>query len=230
MVYATVAKGYRIGGANPLFPVSACTEITVEPDSYNSDTVIELRSWHQGQVLRRPAAGSGSVYYLKWNNIQQTTTCRPAASTTPPTRAAREQGLRPAGRVAGRPTSSISISALATPMRYYTSTSAIRPDCVLADHGRQAAGLAVDLLARRAIQRRRCLGTDSFIRARLRICRPRNRPDAGTRSAARRSFDPRTGARSGDQPCVTLRAGMTFGNINVALFVDNLLTRIRSSI
>ena len=59
MVYATVAKGYRIGGANPLFPVSACSEITVEPESYDSDIGVELRARFQGQVLRRTAAGVG---------------------------------------------------------------------------------------------------------------------------------------------------------------------------
>src|SRR5580698_1645249 len=39
MVYATYAKGYRIGGANPFFPVQAYNEITTEPTSYNSDSV-----------------------------------------------------------------------------------------------------------------------------------------------------------------------------------------------
>jgi outer membrane receptor protein involved in Fe transport len=89
MVYATVAKGYRIGGANPLFPVSACSEITVEPQSYDSDsvwsyelgskgrfydsdTVVSYELGAKNRLFGGRLQASGSVYYLKWNNIQQT--------------------------------------------------------------------------------------------------------------------------------------------------------------
>jgi len=71
MVYATVAKGYRIGGANPLFPVGACTEITVEPTSYNSDSVISYEAGTKDRFLDGRLLASGSVFYLKWSNIQQ---------------------------------------------------------------------------------------------------------------------------------------------------------------
>jgi outer membrane receptor protein involved in Fe transport len=71
MVYATVAKGYRIGGANPLFPVGACTEIAVEPTSYNSDSVISYEAGTKDRFLDGRLLASGSVYYLKWSNIQQ---------------------------------------------------------------------------------------------------------------------------------------------------------------
>jgi len=71
MVYATVAKGYRIGGANPLFPVGACTEIDVEPTSYNSDSVISYEAGTKDRFLDGQLLASGSVFYLKWSNIQQ---------------------------------------------------------------------------------------------------------------------------------------------------------------
>jgi len=72
MVYATAAKGYRIGGANPLFPVSACTEIDSEPASYDSDTVTSYEVGAKDKLFGGRLQASGSVYYLKWNNIQQT--------------------------------------------------------------------------------------------------------------------------------------------------------------
>ena len=72
MVYATAAKGYRIGGANPLFPVSACSEITEEPQSYDSDSVWSYELGSKGKFFDGRLQASGSVYYLKWNNIQQT--------------------------------------------------------------------------------------------------------------------------------------------------------------
>ncbi len=71
MVYATAAKGYRIGGANPLFPVSACSEITEEPTSYDSDTVTSYEAGAKDKLFGGRLQASGSVYYLKWNNIQQ---------------------------------------------------------------------------------------------------------------------------------------------------------------
>jgi outer membrane receptor protein involved in Fe transport len=71
MAYATVAKGYRIGGANPLFPVSACSEITQEPESYNSDTVQSYEAGAKDKLFGGRLQASGSIYYLKWNNIQQ---------------------------------------------------------------------------------------------------------------------------------------------------------------
>jgi outer membrane receptor protein involved in Fe transport len=74
LVYATIAKGYRIGGANPLFPVDACTEIKVEPTSYDSDTVLSYELGTKDKFLGGRLEASGSVYYLKWDNIQQSIT------------------------------------------------------------------------------------------------------------------------------------------------------------
>ncbi len=74
MVYATVAEGYRIGGANPLFPVSACTEITSEPTAYNSDSVLSYEAGSKDRFFDGQLQASGSVYYLEWNNIQQAIT------------------------------------------------------------------------------------------------------------------------------------------------------------
>jgi outer membrane receptor protein involved in Fe transport len=74
MAYFTYAKGYRIGGANPLFPVDACSEITVEPTSYDSDTVQSYELGTKDKFLDGRLQASGSVYYLKWDNIQQSIT------------------------------------------------------------------------------------------------------------------------------------------------------------
>ena len=71
MLYATVSKGYRIGGANPQFPVSACTEITSEPSSYSSDTVQSYELGTKDKFLDGRLEASGSIFYLNWNGIQQ---------------------------------------------------------------------------------------------------------------------------------------------------------------
>jgi len=71
MVYATWSKGYRIGGANPLFPVQACSEIKTEPTSYNSDSVTNYEAGTKDRLFGGRFEASASVYYLKWKNIQQ---------------------------------------------------------------------------------------------------------------------------------------------------------------
>ena len=77
LFYATVSKGYRIGGANPPFPQSACQadldalQITSVPSSYNSDTVWNYEVGAKNRFFDRKLTVAASAYHLKWNNIQQ---------------------------------------------------------------------------------------------------------------------------------------------------------------
>jgi outer membrane receptor protein involved in Fe transport len=79
LIYATYAKGYRVGGANPPFPASACQPdldelgITSVPSSFDSDTVVSYEVGSKDRMLNGRLQVSGSAYYLKWNNIQQPT-------------------------------------------------------------------------------------------------------------------------------------------------------------
>ena len=69
MIYATIAKGYRIGGASPPLPVVACGGVF--PTQYNSDTVWSYEAGAKGRFFDRSLQLAGSVYYLQWKNIQQ---------------------------------------------------------------------------------------------------------------------------------------------------------------
>jgi outer membrane receptor protein involved in Fe transport len=69
MVYATVSKGYRIGGAVPPLPASACGGVF--PTSYGSDTVLNYEVGAKGRFLDRTLQLSASAYHIKWKNIQQ---------------------------------------------------------------------------------------------------------------------------------------------------------------
>jgi outer membrane receptor protein involved in Fe transport len=77
MVYATAAKGYRIGGANPPFPIQACAQdlkndgLTSAPEDYSSDTVTSYEVGSKDKFFGGRLQTSGSAFYLKWNNIQQ---------------------------------------------------------------------------------------------------------------------------------------------------------------
>ena len=77
LYYATVSKGFRIGGANPPFPQSACQAdldalgITNVPATYNSDSVWNYELGLKNKLLNRKVSVSASAFYLKWSNIQQ---------------------------------------------------------------------------------------------------------------------------------------------------------------
>ena len=76
MLYTTYAKGYRPGGANNPLPFAACSQdfqnfgITNAPATYNSDTVDSFEVGAKNNINNRVRIAS-SIYYIKWNNIQQ---------------------------------------------------------------------------------------------------------------------------------------------------------------
>jgi iron complex outermembrane recepter protein len=77
LYYFTYAKGFRPGGANNPLPYVACEQdfknfgISNSPTTYSSDTVnsYEVGAKNNFNNVVRVAT---SVYYIKWNNIQQT--------------------------------------------------------------------------------------------------------------------------------------------------------------
>jgi len=76
MVYATYSKGYRTGGANAPTPPScdgdlADLGLTSAPNSYKSDTVTNYEAGTKDSFFDRHVQVAASVFYLNWNNIQQ---------------------------------------------------------------------------------------------------------------------------------------------------------------
>ena len=77
MFYTTYAKGYRPGGANNPLPYAACSQdfmnfgIPNSPTTYSSDTVNSFEVGAKNNINNRVKIAS-SIYYIKWNNIQQT--------------------------------------------------------------------------------------------------------------------------------------------------------------
>ena len=69
MVYGTVSKGYRIGGATPPLPEIACGGDF--PTQYNSDSVWSYEVGSKDRFFDRRLQISGSAYYISWSNIQQ---------------------------------------------------------------------------------------------------------------------------------------------------------------
>ncbi|MDP9064571.1 MAG: TonB-dependent receptor, partial [Pseudomonadota bacterium] len=77
LFYFTYAKGFRPGGANNPVPQSACgTDFTTfginaAPATFNSDTVSSFEVGAKNNLDNRVKIAS-SIYYIRWNNIQQT--------------------------------------------------------------------------------------------------------------------------------------------------------------
>jgi outer membrane receptor protein involved in Fe transport len=76
LYYFTYAKGFRPGGANNPVPAAACGTdfanfgIKASPATFNSDTVDSFELGAKNNFDNRLKIAS-SIYYIRWNNIQQ---------------------------------------------------------------------------------------------------------------------------------------------------------------
>jgi iron complex outermembrane recepter protein len=76
LFYATYAKGFRVGGANALIPISACAfdlgnlGLVAAPQTYNSDSTQSYEIGAKNKLTEQFRVAS-SLYYINWANIQQ---------------------------------------------------------------------------------------------------------------------------------------------------------------
>jgi len=70
MLYGTISKGYRIGGATPPLPIPACGPNPF-PTQYSSDSVWSYEAGAKGRFFDRSVQASISAFYITWSNIQQ---------------------------------------------------------------------------------------------------------------------------------------------------------------
>ena len=76
MAYVSVAKGDRPGGINRPIPAARCALDISEaggstPQTYTDDSVWSYELGTKDRFLDRKLAIDGSVYYLKWHDVQQ---------------------------------------------------------------------------------------------------------------------------------------------------------------
>lgn len=218
MVYATAAKGYRIGGANPLFPVAACTEITVEPPSYNSDTVVSYEAGTKDRFFDGQLLASGSVYYQTWSNIQQSVTLPSCAFRYTVNQGGAESiGFDLQGQ--WLLTDALSLDAtLGYTDAHYTDTG-VSAGLELAHKGDKLPGSPWTFSVG-AQYTTNVWNHDTFIRMDYEF--------ASRETGLTPERDPNTSLFDGglvpepETNLVSLRAGVTFGGFNLAVFADNL--------
>jgi len=77
-LYASIAEGFRLGGAALFVPSDICAAdlatlgLKSAPTSYDSDSLWTYEAGAKGRVLGNRLTFSGAAYYTHWNNIQQT--------------------------------------------------------------------------------------------------------------------------------------------------------------
>ncbi|MGN6517227.1 MAG: TonB-dependent receptor [Rhizomicrobium sp.] len=219
MVYATISKGYRIGGANPPFPLGACTELSSPPGPYNSDTVVNYEAGTKDHFLDRNLQISGSVFYLKWNNIQQDNYL-PSCGFKYTTNQGRAEskGFDLQGEWLITPAFDVDFSLGYTDATY-TSTS-IAGGLLLASKGDKLPGSPWTFSVG-AQYNTDVMGRDSYLRLDYEYAsRYPNRLVFSDPAAT--SYDPAL-VPEPETNVLTLRAGTTIGDFNVSVFADNLL-------
>ncbi len=77
-VYGSVSKGFRLGGAGIFVPSDICAAdlasfgLTKAPTQYDSDSLWSYEAGAKGRILDDRFTFSSALYYIRWNNIQQT--------------------------------------------------------------------------------------------------------------------------------------------------------------
>ncbi len=76
-VYASVAKGFRLGGTNVYVPPTTCgpdleeNGITAGPATYSPDSLWSYEVGSKSRFLNNRVSFNADVFYVKWKNIQQ---------------------------------------------------------------------------------------------------------------------------------------------------------------
>jgi iron complex outermembrane receptor protein len=76
LLYVTIAKGFRIGGANPKVATTCIADLQAYglsdvPDQYSSDSLWSYEVGSKNQFNDRRILLNASAYMIKWKNIQQ---------------------------------------------------------------------------------------------------------------------------------------------------------------
>ena len=225
MVYFTYSKGYRIGGANPPFPASACSELDVAPSAYNSDTVTSYEAGSKDRFFGGRVQVAGSVYYLKWKNIQQSNylpSCGFQYTTN--LGSAESKGFDLEGQILVTDDLDIDFS-LGYTDAHYTSTS-VAGGLLLARTGDKLPGSpwTFSVGAQYSTQ---VMGRDSFLRLDYQFASretghtPGRDPFVDPVYGNLVPYDPAT-VPEPETNLVSARAGMTFDRAVVTVFADNL--------
>ena len=221
MVYATVAKGYRIGGATPPLPVAGLRTRLSRPQ-YNSDTVWSYEVGTKDRFFDRTAAGLGAASTTsRGTTSSRPSTCRSAASSTPPTPATRSARAS-TSRVSGRLRHNFEIDGtVGYTDATFTKTALRRRTANVLDAAGDALDVAPWTVTLGAQYNFTLVDRAAFVRADYEFNSKRTTPipDEDPRTTY---YDPGLVPDPATNQ-VTLRGGLNFGPWDLALYCNNLL-------
>jgi iron complex outermembrane recepter protein len=70
--YAEIAKGFRPGGVNLPAPADVCSK--TDPISYDPDSIWNYEVGEKARLMGGRLTVNADLYYIRWNNVQQTLT------------------------------------------------------------------------------------------------------------------------------------------------------------
>ncbi len=220
MVYATVSKGYRIGGATPPLPIPACGPLPF-PTQYNSDSVISYEAGSKDRFLDRKLSLSGSVYYVTWkNSIQAIYVQQCGIQYTANTGGVISQGFDLQGQWQITPAFDVELSVGYTDSHHTSTVADKSTGSNLVGKGDVLEGppWTVTLGAQYDFT---LYDRAGYVRADYEYNSQRTKPIAAEDPVATASFDPGLVPNPATTQ-VSARAGMNFGKMDLALFVENL--------
>ena len=237
LYYFTYAKGFRPGGANNPVPYAACSTdfanfgIPGAPATFNSDTVNSFEVGAKNNLDNRVKIAS-SIYYIRWNNIQQTVVppiCQ--ISFIANLGQAVAKGIDVQAEVALTDNFTAEIAAGYTDARYTqdsilgTQVPGAPPqqpvvssgDSIAGQSGQPGAPITISV----GLQYKfKLFNKESFVRVDDEY-QSRSKWLSPTQDATTQQFDPANYTLSSTN-FASARAGMNFGGWQAALFVDNL--------
>jgi iron complex outermembrane recepter protein len=232
LYYFTYAKGFRPGGANNPVPAAACATdfqnfgIASSPATYNSDTVSSFEVGAKNNFDNRVKIAS-SIYYIKWNNIQQTVVppiCQISFITNLGEAVAKGADIQ--AEVAFTDSLTMELSAGYTDARY-TQDSRLSPvesqpvvssgDAIQGQSAQPAPPVTVSIGLEYTFS---LFNRDSFVRVDDEY-QGRAKWASAVQDSSTLQFDAANYTLSPTN-FASARAGMTFGGWQVAAFCDNL--------
>jgi len=223
MVYASVSKGYRIGGVNDGIPAYCGADaIATAKPTYNSDSTV---SYELG-AKSRPAGGriqiDASIYHIDWKDIQQYLVFSCLYGYTGNSGKARSDGFDL--NVNAQLTNSLLVGASVgyTKARYTTTTLA--PSGAVVTFDGQTIGQTPWTLFGFAEYSFHVFGDRKAYARVQQKYNSRNSFAFGYQNPNSFNYDP---DRRPDEAIneMDARAGVTLGGLDLSLFIDNVLNR-----
>ena len=217
LVYATASKGYRIGGATPPLPANCGTGF---PNSYNSDSVWSYEAGTKDRFLDRTLSVSASAFYVDWSNIQQAFYV-PACGIQFTTNAgeAVSKGFDMQSQWQLTHALDLELSVGYTDAKF--TRTALDANGDVLDVKGDALDVAPWTVTVASQYEFTLLGRDAFVRADYEFSSKRTSP-VPNEDPNTAFYDPGLVANPPTHQ-VSLRAGMTLGAWDVALYANNLL-------